>query len=165
MKNVFKFLLLFFAASLFAQNNQRFFQKIEFKNNTAEISVNDGLYQVKFYTPEMVETAFTPKNQTLTENSHAVILSPKSVKYNFRETRGFAWIETSGITVKIQKVPFQISYYKGDELLISEKNGYGTYENGEINNHPQNFETLNFNLSPDEVLYGAGARALGMNRR
>ena len=54
MKNVFKFLLLFFAASLFAQNNQRFFQKIEFKNNTAEISVNDGLYQVKFYTPEMV---------------------------------------------------------------------------------------------------------------
>ena len=165
MKHLFKFLLLFFAASLFAQNNQRFFQKIEFKNNTAEISVNDGLYQVKFYTPEMVETAFIPKNQTLTEKSHAVILSPKDVKYNFRETRGFAWIETSGITVKIQKVPFQISYYKGDELLISEKNGYGTYENGEINNHPQNFETLNFNLSPDEVLYGAGARALGMNRR
>ncbi len=42
MKNVFKFLLLFLAANLFAQNNQRFFQKIEFKNNTAEISVNDG---------------------------------------------------------------------------------------------------------------------------
>ena len=97
MKHLFKFLLLFFAANLFAQNNQRFFQKIEFKNNTAEIYVNDGLYQVKFYTPEMVETAFIPKNQTLTENSHAVILSPKSVKYNFRETRGFAWIETSGI--------------------------------------------------------------------
>ena len=121
MKNLFRFLLLFLATNLFAQNSQRFFQKIEFKNNTAEISVNDGLYQVKFYTSEMVETAFIPKNQTLTEDSHAVILSPKSVKYNFRETKGFAWIETSGITVKIQKVPFQISYYKGDELLISEK--------------------------------------------
>ena len=54
MKNLFRFLLLFFATSLFAQNSQRFFQKIEFKNNTAEISVNDGLYQVKFYTPETV---------------------------------------------------------------------------------------------------------------
>lgn len=165
MKNVFKFLLLFFAASLFAQNNQRFFQKIEFKNNTAEISVNDGLYQIKFYTPEMVETAFIPKNQTLKEDSHAVVLSPENVKTNFSDKGNFINIETSGITVKIQKTPFQISYYKGNELLISEKNGYGTYENGEINNHPQNFETLNFNLSPDEILYGAGARALGMNRR
>lgn len=165
MKNLFRFLLLFFATSLFAQNSQRFFQKIEFKNNTAEISVNDGLYQVKFYTPEMVETAFIPKNQTLTENSHAVILSPENVKTNFSDKENFINIETSGITVKIQKTPFQISYYKGNELLISEKNGYGTYENGEINNHPQNFETLNFNLTPDEVLYGGGSRALGMNRR
>ncbi len=27
------------------------------------------------------------------------------------------------------------------------------------------FETIRFNLTKDEVLYGAGARALGMNRR
>lgn len=165
MKTLFRFLLLFFAASLFAQNNQRFFQKIELKNNTAEISVNDGLYQIKFYTPEIVETAFIPKNQTLTEDSHAVILSPENVKQNVSNKGNFITLETSGISVKIQKSPFQISYYKGNELLISEKNGYGTYENGEINNHPQNFETLNFNLSPDEVLYGTGSRALGMNRR
>ena len=62
-------------------------------------------------------------------------------------------------------MPFQISYYKGDELLISEKNGYGTYENGEINNHPQNFETLNFNLISRRSFIWSWTRALGMNRR
>lgn len=87
------------------------------------------------------------------------------MKPNFSDKGNIINLETSGITVKIQKTPFQISYYKNNELLISEKNGYGTYENGEINNHPQNFETLNFNLTPDEVLYGGGSRALGMNRR
>jgi hypothetical protein len=61
MKNLFKFLLLFFAASLFAQNNQRFFQKIEFKNNTAEISVNDGLYQVNSIHARNGRNAFIPK--------------------------------------------------------------------------------------------------------
>ncbi len=61
MKHLFKFFVAFLGNQVFAQNNQRFFQKIEFKNNTAEISVNDGLYQVKFYTPEMVRNGFYPK--------------------------------------------------------------------------------------------------------
>lgn len=158
-------MLLFVAVSVFAQNNQRIFQKIESKNNVTEITVSDGVYQLKFYHPEIVETAFIPKGQSLNKDSHAVILSPENVKQNLSDNGNSININTSGITVKIQKKPFQISYYKDGELLISEKNGYGTYENGEINGHPQNFETLNFNLSNNEILYGGGARALGMNRR
>lgn len=165
MKNFLQFLFLIITTTLFSQNSQRFFQKIEFKNNSTEISVNDGVYQLKFYSPEIVETAFIPKGQSLNEDSHAIILSPENVKQTISDKGNFINIVTSGIAVKIQKNPFQISYYKGDELLISEKNGYGTYENGEINGHSQNFETLNFNLNSNEILYGGGARALGMNRR
>ena len=165
MKNVFRILLLFFTVSLFAQNSQRIFEKIDSKNNLTTVTVNDGIYQLKFYNSDMVETAFIPLGETLDKASHAVILSPENVKQHISDKGNFITLETSGITVKIQKKPFQISYYKNNELLISEKNGYGTYENGEINGHPQNFETLNFNLSSDEVLYGGGARALGMNRR
>ena len=65
-------------------------------------------------------------------------------------------LKTSGITVIIDKNPFKISYfYKGKEV-ISEKNGYR-----KIND----LETIQFNLTKDEILYGGGARALGMNRR
>ena len=165
MKNALRILLFFFATQLFAQNSQRTFQKIEFKKNLTEITVNDGKYQLKFYSPEMVETAFIPSGQKLEEASHAVILSSKNTQQKLSDKGNFINIETAGLQVKIQKAPFQISYYNGKELLVSEKNGYGTYENGEINGHPQNFETLNFNLSSDEALYGGGARALGMNRR
>lgn len=165
MRKGFQVLLLFFAVLLFAQNSQRKFQKIDFKNNLTEITVNDGVYQLKFFSPEMVETAFIPSGQTLTTVSHAVVAEPETVKQKISDKGNFIMLETSGLTVKIQKTPFQISYFKGKELLISEKNGYGKYENGEINGHAQNFETLSFNLSPKEILYGGGARALGMNRR
>ena len=60
MKHLFKF-CCFFLQQVFSHKIIKDFSKIEFKNNTAEISVNDGLYQVKFYSPEMVETAFIPK--------------------------------------------------------------------------------------------------------
>src|SRR5690606_28841010 len=51
---------------------------------------------------------------------------------------------------------FQISYFYNENLIISDKNGFQTDENG---------FNLQFNLTDDEVLYGGGARALGMNRR
>ena len=103
--------MLFFSKQIFFCNKiiKRFF-KIEFKNNTAEISVNDGLYQVKFYSPEMVETVLSQKPK-LTEDSHARN-SLQICKINFRETRGFAWIETSGITRKIQKCLFKFLIIK-----------------------------------------------------
>lgn len=165
MKKIIVLSLFILFQMSFSQNSSRIFQKITHQKNSTEIMVTDGVYKIKFYTPEIVETAFIPTGQTLKTESHAVILQPADVRQNFSENEGFAEIKTDGISVKIQKKPFQISYFEGGKILISEKNGYGTYKNGEINGHPQDFETLNFALSPDEVLYGGGARAIGMNHR
>jgi hypothetical protein len=85
MKNIFRILLLFFTVSLFAQNSQRIFEKIDSKNNLTTITVNDGVYQLKFYNPEMVETAFIPLGQTLDKASHAIILSPENVKQHISD--------------------------------------------------------------------------------
>jgi alpha-glucosidase (family GH31 glycosyl hydrolase) len=41
-------------------------------------------------------------------------------------------------------------------LLSSEKIGYAKIDKG---------EAIEFNLTPNEIVYGGGARALGMNRR
>jgi len=58
--------------------------------------------------------------------------------------------------VNIQKSPFMISYsYKGKHI-ISEKEGYVKTSES---------ENISFNISQEEVLFGGGARVLGMNRR
>ncbi|MBL4724697.1 MAG: DUF5110 domain-containing protein, partial [Lutibacter sp.] len=51
---------------------------------------------------------------------------------------------------------FQIAYYYKDKMLISERKGYVKNKENEV---------LDFNLTSNEVLFGGGARALGMNRR
>ncbi|MBK5192489.1 MAG: DUF5110 domain-containing protein, partial [Flavobacteriaceae bacterium] len=75
---------------------------------------------------------------------------------NVVEKEDFIELATSGISVEIRKDPFQILYFYKYEPLISEGKGYVKTEE---------FEILDFNLTADEILFGGGARALGMNRR
>ncbi|WCO01258.1 TIM-barrel domain-containing protein [Psychroserpens ponticola] len=135
---------------------KREFISVNRKENTLEVLVSDGTYLLQFYNTEIVETTFIPKGETLQPESHAVVLKPMSVSPEFMDTDAMTLFKTSGITVKIQKKPFQITYWYNDKEIISERNGYQKNDK---------FETLQFNLTKDEVLYGGGARALGMNRR
>ena len=79
-------------------------------------------------------------------------------------------LSSEGITVHVKKSPFQISYfYKGKEIT-SEKEGYFKSKHQPMDMVRGNIvadetEKIEFNLTSDEVLYGGGARALGMNRR
>ena len=140
----------------FAQNTDRKFESINEAKNDVEVLVNDGIYHIKFYTEKIVETTFIPKAETLKSKSHAVVLKSIHVETTSVKTDDSFEIDSKGISVKIQKQPFQISYaYKG-KSIISEKAGY-------IKN--DSLEIIQFNLTKDEVLYGGGARALGMNRR
>jgi len=152
-----KILLLLFITSLsFAQNANRKFESFKETNNTLEIKTSDGIYLIKPYSDKIVETSFIPNGETFNPNSHAVVLVPKTGISNLKETTNSLVFSTSGIVVAVQKSPFKISYsYKTKELL-SEKIGYTKKENSEV---------LDFNLDSSEVLYGGGARALGMNRR
>ena len=79
-------------------------------------------------------------------------------------------LQTKGIVVTIQKSPFQISYFNQQKLILSEKNGYFKQKHIPLENVKGNIkadstEVIEFSISPDEMLYGGGARALGMNRR
>lgn len=122
------------------------------------VKVNDGMYLIQFYNKDIVETTFLPKGEDFNEDSHAIVLKPEKVDVSFyRDKSEFIYFNAKdGIKVTIQKQPFNISYsYKGKEIT-SVKNGYQKTDG---------FETISFNLKPEEVLYGGGARALGMNRR
>lgn len=156
---LFKILVVSFLCWQFslAQNANRTFQSVSFDGKAVlTIQVNDGTYKLQAYTPEIMETTFIPKGEEANKNSHAVVMKPTFSQALLDENSQTIIFSTTGISATITKSPFQISYsYKG-KSIISEKNGYQKNEND---------ETIQFNLTRNEILYGGGARALGMNRR
>jgi oligosaccharide 4-alpha-D-glucosyltransferase len=152
-----KFLLLLFITTIsFAQNANRKYLSHTWKNNVLEIKTSDGYYIIKPYSHKIVETSFIPNGETFNPNSHAVIKTPEKVKAKLTTTKNTLDITTAGITITIKKAPFQISYFNSRDELFSEKLG---------STKKDSTETISFNLDDSEVLYGGGARALGMNRR
>ena len=145
-----------FVAFSIAQNPNRLFEEVHETPQGIEVVVNDGQYRIKFYSSEIIETSFIPKGQNFDDTSHAVVMMPNDVKTVLTQTANDILFHSDGLSVNIQKNPFQISYWYHGNQVISEKTGYQK-------NHTH--ETLQFNLTPDEVLYGGGARALDMNRR
>ena len=131
------------------------YQGYKNKGTYIEVYKDSSKYIIKPYSDHIIETSFIPYGETFNPASHAVVLKP-DFKGEISENDSIVTYSTGGIAVHIKKSPFQISYtYKGREL-ISENKGYIKTDSTEI---------LNFNLDEDEVIYGAGARVVGMNRR
>lgn len=149
-------IFVFVCSQLFSQNGDRVFNGLQEKGKHLEVYVNDGTYRIQFYNSKIVETSFIPKGEIFKDTSHVVVLQPKIVKSTLIESANSVVYNSKGISVSIKKTPFQISYSYQGKSIISEKAGY-------VKN--DSLETIQFNLTKDEVLYGGGARALGMNRR
>ena len=173
MLKILTFLFLFFStvSSLNAQNKERVFKGLEQNGNSIQITVNDGVYQIKYLTSQIVETSFIPKGETFNPNSHVVVLEPKKVDLILNSSTKKAVVISEGICLDIIKKPFQIVYTdKKNNIITSEKRGYYKSEHiplETVKGNIPNKETdkIDFNITADEVLYGGGARALGMNRR
>ncbi|WP_298900592.1 TIM-barrel domain-containing protein [uncultured Psychroserpens sp.] len=147
---------IFCVAIGFSQNPNRLFKSAETQGTSLKVNVSDGYYMIKPFSSEIIETTFVPLEESLNENSHAVVLKPETSNVQITERGADVLLKTNGLYVVVKKSPFQIAYYFKDKHIISEKAGY-------IKN--DSLETIQFELTKDEVLYGGGARALGMNRR
>lgn len=159
MKKAAVFILMIFAVqAVSAQNTNRSFVSFSGSDGRYELEVSDGVYEIHYYNPYIVETTFIPDGEEAPESSHAVIMESGPVTVISAETNQAIAIQpqAEGISIQIKKDPFQIFYYKADKLLTSEKSGYQKSDE---------FEKIEMNLNARESLYGAGARALGMDRR
>ena len=148
--------LLFIILNSFAQNSNRVYKNHSSNNGALEINVSDGKYILKTYSEFIIETTFLPSGEFFNENSHAVVLKPISGISKTSESKNQIIFGTTALKVIVQKSPFKISYVYENKEIISEKLGYIKKDSTEI---------LDFNLDKTEILYGGGARALGMNRR
>ncbi len=171
--NIKKTLFLSFALlsfTLFGQNVDRYLTGLKQDGNKIHITTNDGEYKIQYYNKYIVETTFIPKGEQEKKNSHAVVLKPTDAKLMANTSGGRTVIVSDGITLDIKHKPFQIGYSYDGEDLVSEKLGYHKTQHEPMDLVKGNIvydsiEKISFNLTNDEVLYGAGARALGMNRR
>ena len=147
---------LIISTCVFSQNNGRAF--VDFTEHDAQFEINtdDGSYSIIFYNENIVETTFIPKGESFDKNSHAVVLKPAKTETITVVASDRIEINSEGISITIQKSPFQISYFNKNKPIVSEKNGYQKNEKS---------ESIDFNITQDELLYGGGARAIGMNRR
>ena len=144
------FLLLLISSFGFAQNANRKYISHQLNENVLEIKTSDGMYFIQSYTDQIIETSFVPNGEKFNPNSHAVVLNPENVEFKIIEKGNSVQLATEGISVQITKTPFQIAYFYKNKPLISERKGYIKTDE---------FETLDFNLTADEILYGGGARA------
>ena len=154
MRKIIVFLL--FSSLALAQNANRKFESFKKTNQSLEVTTSDGVYTFQPYSDKIISTSFVPNGEKANSKSHAVVATPQKVSLKITTTPTSIQMATSGIVVVIEKSPFKISYKYKNKELISEKTGYFKKENNEI---------LDFNLDATEVLYGGGARVLGMNRR
>ncbi|MEO1029766.1 MAG: TIM-barrel domain-containing protein [Bacteroidota bacterium] len=161
-----------FAISVTAQNYERTFESFSRTEDGApSVKVDDGTYIFLAYSPEIVEVTFLPNGEQWDKDSHAVILEPDVSNFEVTERGEDIVLRTSGdLYITIDKSPFQISYYYKEKLMLSEKRGYYKSQHEPMDLVKDNIvanetEKIEFNLTDDEVLYGGGARALGMNRR
>ncbi len=171
MKRIYLILIsLIFAITVNSQNPERKYVSHNEENDIFSVTTNDGKYVFQFFNSEILQTSFIPNGEDLIEDSHAVILKPKRVKTDYKYVGNKISFGTKDLAIEVLTDPFQISYtYKGNNL-VSEKRGYfkSKHEPMEMvsgNIISEETEKIEFSISSDEVLFGGGARALGMNRR
>jgi oligosaccharide 4-alpha-D-glucosyltransferase len=149
------FLTCIWTINVVAQHTRTF--RTWAKNDTCIfIDVNDGRYQVVAYSQDIIEVHFFPGGKGSNSASHAVATQPLRSPFKVKENPKVLELRTESMRMVIQKSPFHIQFFRGEEWLLTEGIGYTRKEN---------FHSLTFDISSDEALYGGGARALGMNRR
>jgi alpha-glucosidase (family GH31 glycosyl hydrolase) len=157
LKNIFITLCLSaIFTSLFSQNSDRKFVSYEKTDKGIEVKTNYGKYLFSNYRPTVIQTTFIPAGETAEAKSHAVIQPLSKEEFKSNDSDSLLILSIGRIDIKIQKAPFQVQYFQAGKKVITEKKGYFK---------TATHEAINFNINATEILYGGGARALGMNRR
>ncbi len=145
-------LVLFLISHFFA--NERSFVSVSNNKGTVEVTVSDGIYIIKPFSPQIIKVNFIPTGQNLNNYGFGVVMQPLVVNFEFVENSKQVNIITTAVNITIHKNPFQITYSYNGNKLVSDY-----FINDTIINK------LSFKIDTAEVIYGAGARVLGMNRR
>lgn len=146
-------LLSLASVSTFAQRKYVSFHK---NDNIIHITTSEGQYRVKFYNQNIVENTYIPQGEKFQSESHSVDMTALATKLKVKNKKNILEISSPGLKLQINKSNMQFSYFYNNEALVSEAKSFAKTDSS---------ISVSFNIKPQEVLFGGGARALGMNRR
>jgi len=127
----------------------------EFQNNQLTLETDDGVIRLSFVNDQSLEVVFEQVGMK-PESSYSIAHrnTPEGIK--LKEKSKLLRFSTPALTAEIQKSPLQIRYYRGNNLLLSEADGF--FLNSDARG-------VRFQLQPGEKLLGGGERSLAMDRR
>ncbi|HOP05341.1 MAG TPA: glycoside hydrolase family 31 protein [Tenuifilaceae bacterium] len=140
----------------FSQNTERSFLAQNRSGNEVIVMVTDGEYHIVPVNEQTFHVKFLPKGKEVRDLAFGAVPQPTFSDFEVVENTQNLLIKTSGIEVEVTKNPFQLQFFYRGELVTQEFNGY---------QQTDSLMMMSLKLEEDEILYGGGARVLGMNRR
>jgi len=120
------------------------------------IYTDKGMITVKPYSESLLEVTYYPEGISQADPSHSVVMQPGKVSLTSEQIPSGYLLRNGQMTITANADPFYLTYiYKGDTLL-SEESGFFS--------KPGN-SGVRFALKQGEKVYGAGERAMEMDRR
>ena len=154
-------LSIFLFSSFLLLSQDEILKSITSNSTGLSIKTSKGVYFLNFFHDNILEAEFRFDNELTPTVSHAIILPFKKVNLERKKDKNHSYLfQKKGnvehsISIGVDSLPFQLFFYFNGELLAKQK----------ANLSNENFFKVNLEISKNEVLYGGGARALGMNRR
>ncbi|MFW5891813.1 MAG: TIM-barrel domain-containing protein [Bacteroidota bacterium] len=150
-----------------SENNQDIFVDInkklpgnyishQFTDQKLEIESENGNFEIRFFTPEMVKAEFIPEDVLLWDTTFTVIAKPQTIEPTLAENEDFLSFSSSELEVLITKSPVSLHYVVKGDTLLSESAGFSSKPAGGL---------IEFEGEEEENFYGGGSRAIPLNRK
>lgn len=144
------------ASSVINRQAPRKILSLDQVNSGWNIVTDHGLIMVRPYTANILGISFSASGKEEADTSHSVVLKPGIVYRKTSKLNGGYLLESGNLSVYANSQPFFLTYiFKGDTLL-KETDGFFS-ESGNFG--------VRFRLDPSEAIFGAGERAVSIDRR
>lgn len=124
--------------------------------NSWEIEVLEGKIRIQPFTEQILEVTYLPAEYPVADASHSVVLEPQKLDLRSKQTDyGYA-LSCGKMQIAVTSEPLKLAFIYAGDTLAKEESGF-FYKPGNSG--------IRFALHTDEKIYGAGERAMPMDRR
>ena len=131
------------------------YQSHQVLDNKLQLQTDEYAVSLSFKSQGAVEVVYQ-KSGLKQLPSFALVAPELSLAASINDQPQQLEFATEQLTVRVTKSPFQLSFYRGNELILAEEKGFFAYET---------LRGFRFKLKDDEKLLGTGQRVVGMDRR
>ncbi len=124
--------------------------------NQLKVKTTRGFYDIAFINNHIAEVSFYNDALPRVDTSYAVVQNRDDRPISFSEQADFLSFHNDDFEVGIQKQPFNIFFIQAGDTLLRQAGGFFDYDT---------LKGFNFQIKPDENIYGAGFRTTPGNRR